>query len=130
MRPAMLFKDKSSPSAIRRLARDCGRLDLLMQVFQADCSGRPPFPDNSNEAVSWIRKQMEKLTIGNTAPEPIIKGRHLLDRGWNSGPAMGRFLSRAYEAQLDGTFVNDEEAMQWLEEYSSQSGNHAGNEKS
>lgn len=119
MRPAMLFKDQSSPAAIRRLARDSGRLDLLLRLFQADSSGRPPYPDNSAEAISWIHGRMEKLAITNTAPKPILKGRHLLQRGWESGPQMGRILTRAYEAQLDGKFDDETGAVKWLENQSS-----------
>lgn len=116
MRPAMLYADNSSSSAIRRLARDCGRLDLLLRVFQADAGGRPPMPNNSMEAIEWIRQESEKLRSGNSGPKPLVRGRDLLQRGWQSGPKLGEFLKRAYEEQLDGAFTNEDEARLWLEQ--------------
>ncbi len=115
MRPAMLFEDGSSPNAIRRLARDSGRLDLLLRVFQADSMGRPPHPDNSAEAITWIKNESERMQVGPSGPKPLIRGRDLLAIGWQSGPKMGVFLRKAYEAQLDGAFTNEEEAQTWLE---------------
>ena len=35
-------------------------------------------------------------------PEPIVKGRHLLELGVEPGPRMGEILRRLYEQQLDG----------------------------
>lgn len=115
MRPAVLFREKSSSASIRRLARDCGRLDRLMRVFQADSKGRPPMPDNSAEAVDWILAQARALQVESNQPKRLITGRDLLERGWAAGRAMGRFLDAAYEKQLDGLFTTREEAVAWLE---------------
>jgi tRNA nucleotidyltransferase (CCA-adding enzyme) len=115
MRPALLYADRSSPSAIRRLARDSGRLDLLLRVFQADAGGRPPLTDNSSEAIDWLKTEAEYLQVGSSRPMPLLNGHDLLERGWESGPAMGDFLHKAYEAQLDGAFVNRVEALDWLD---------------
>ncbi len=114
MRPAMLHADKCKPSAIRRLSRDAGRLDLLLKLFRADAGGRPPFPDNSGPAADWLLDQAKRLQVERNAPSPILKGRHLLERGWQSGPAMGRLLSKAYEAQIEGLFVDLDGALKWL----------------
>ena len=115
MRPAMLFKDQSSPSAIRRLARDCGRMDLLLRVFRADAAGRPPMPDNSAEAIDWLRRKARELEVERSQPKPLLGGKDLLERGWESGPAMGQFLKAAYEAQLEGGFSTRPEALEWLD---------------
>jgi tRNA nucleotidyltransferase (CCA-adding enzyme) len=115
MRPAMLFSDRSSPAAIRRLARDCGRLDLLLRVFRADAAGRPPMPDNSAEAIDWLTQQARELEVERSQPRPLLSGKDLLDRGWDSGPDMGRFLKAAYETQLDGGFSTRTEALAWLD---------------
>jgi tRNA nucleotidyltransferase (CCA-adding enzyme) len=116
MRPAFLYADKSSPSAIRRLARDAGRIDLLLRVFAADAAGRPPLTDNSNEAINWIKEQASLMNVERSGPAPLIRGKDLLDRGWQSGPDMGRFLKHAYELQLDGVFTSHEEARAWLDQ--------------
>lgn len=35
-------------------------------------------------------------------PEPLIRGRDLLDRGFKPGPEMGKLLEELYDAQLEG----------------------------
>ena len=115
MRPASLYKERSSASAIRRLARDCGRLDLLLRVFQADAAGRPPRLDNSGEATDWLRAQARELSVEKGKPHPLLGGKDLLARGWAPGPALGRFLKAAYEEQLNGAFTDREGALAWLD---------------
>lgn len=114
MRPAVLFRDQSSPASVRRLARDCGRLDRLMRVFRADAAGRPPMNDDSGAAVAWLSEQARVLKVESNRPKPLLSGHDLLHRGWKSGPEMGRFLDQAYEAQLDGRFTTRDEALDWL----------------
>ncbi len=115
MRPAVLYHERASPAAIRRLARDCGRLDRLLRVFQADAAGRPPQQDDSAAAASWLLAEARRLAVADSRPKPLLSGRDLLARGWTSGPAMGRFLDMAYERQLEGAFSDREEALRWLE---------------
>jgi tRNA nucleotidyltransferase (CCA-adding enzyme) len=115
MRPAMLYADKCGPAAIRRLSRDAGRLDLLLKVFSSDAGGRPPYPDDSAPAAEWILEQAQRMHVERKAPEPILKGRHLLERGWQSGPAMGKLLTKAYDNQIEGTFDDLEGALKWLD---------------
>jgi tRNA nucleotidyltransferase (CCA-adding enzyme) len=114
MRPAILYHDQSSSAAVRRLARDCGRLDRLIRVFRADAAGRPPMEDDSAAAAHWLMEKARALNVASNRPKPLLNGHDLLRRGWQSGPAMGRFLDRAYEQQLDGRFSTREEALAWL----------------
>jgi tRNA nucleotidyltransferase (CCA-adding enzyme) len=114
MRPAILFQEKSSPAAIRRLSRDCGRLDLLLRVFRADSAGRPPMPDNSAEANEWLLSRARELKVASSKPKPLLNGHDLMKKGWSAGPLMGQFLDNAYEQQLDGTFTTRAEALEWL----------------
>ena len=89
-------------------------MDLLLRVFQADAGGRRERPDDSQEAASWLQAEAQRLEVTRTRPEAVLKGRHLLQRGWEAGPEMGRLLDQAYEAQLDGAFANLDEAWVWL----------------
>jgi tRNA nucleotidyltransferase (CCA-adding enzyme) len=119
MRPAVLYADQCSLAAVRRLARDAGRLDLLLKVFRSDAAGRPPMPDTSGPAADWIMEKAREMEIERDVPKPILKGRHLLERGWQSGPAMGRLLSKAYDAQIDGEFSDLEGALAWMKDQDS-----------
>ncbi len=64
---------------------------------------------------AWAARARE-LGIYDGPPEPILQGRHLLQRGMEPGPGMGRVLKKAWNAQLDGAFFSLEEAFRWLEE--------------
>ena len=58
--------------------------------------------------------------ISPTQP-PLILGRHVLpyfdDR---PGVHIGEVTNAAYEAQADGAFSSQEEALRWLDEYMAQ----------
>lgn len=114
MRPAMLYRDQSSPAAIRRLANECPRLDRLLRVFAADAAGRPPLPDNSAPAIDWLRHRARELDVERKRPIPLIRGKDLLAEGIPQGPHLGSLLRDAYEAQLEGAFETRKEALQWI----------------
>lgn len=115
MRPAVLYRDRSSAAAVRRLARDCGRLDRLLRVFRADAAGRPPLPDNSAPATRWISGEARRLDVEKSGPRPLLGGHDLMERGLPEGPQLGKILRQAYEAQLDGAFESRRAALEWLD---------------
>ena len=84
-------------------------------VCEADHSGRPPFP-KSNPVSSWLALAAE-LAVEEERPRPLLKGSHLLEHGlMEAGPAMGRLLEQAYEAQLDGDFAGVDDGLAWVRE--------------
>lgn len=113
LRPMELYKAQAGDSAIRRLARSVGRIDRLLRVAQADKAGRPPLPDDFPEG-EWILQRAEALAVKDSAPAPIIMGRHLIALGHNPGPGFKPILNTAYEAQLDGAFSDEAGGLQWL----------------
>jgi tRNA nucleotidyltransferase (CCA-adding enzyme) len=77
---------------LRLLAREAqrgGGLRLWLALAQA--LGRP-----------WGAEaaRAEALGVGRQAPEPVIRGRHLRERGLAPGPQMGALLERLYVRQL------------------------------
>jgi tRNA nucleotidyltransferase (CCA-adding enzyme) len=52
--------------------------------------------------------------VQDRAPEPILKGRHLIEQGMTPGKTFGEILDAAYEAQLEGAFLDIEAALKWL----------------
>lgn len=54
------------------------------------------------------------LGVHHEAPEPVLQGRHLKGR-MMPGPAMGKVLEAAYEAQLNGDIVTLDDALAWVE---------------
>ena len=85
--------------AFRRLAQKVD-LDLLARVAMSDCVGRAGHHDCSG--IDWFLERARQLGVQHAPPEPILKGRHLLDLGVEPGPRMGQILRQIYEQQLDG----------------------------
>jgi len=110
LKPGQLYYDRErvSDGAIRRLARRC-EADLLYRVARADCVGRgghhPPV------AMEWFRDRVKELAVEKGGPEPLLRGRDVLELGVAPGPRVGRVLAQVYEAQLDGQVRDREEAL-------------------
>jgi tRNA nucleotidyltransferase (CCA-adding enzyme) len=112
----MAHFDTVSDRAIRRLAKrlEPENIESLLIIMTADAQGRPPRPAKVPETVRAIAKKAEELAVREKAPEPILLGRHLLERGFSPGLALGQILHRAYEAQLAGEFQDLEGAVNWV----------------
>lgn len=115
MRPFSMWRDKSSDSAIRRLAAKVVRIDRLVRVAAADDLGRPPYP-SSPEHLQWLADQARRLEVESAAPSPIVRGRDLIALGMKPSVEFGKILSAFYEAQLDGKFSTLEEAISFFKE--------------
>jgi len=50
-------------------------------------------------------------------PKPIMQGRHLVARGLMPGKDFKRILDAAFDAQLEGAFVDEVDGSAWLEAY-------------
>lgn len=117
MRPLALYRDGAGDSAIRRLAARVHRMDRLIRVSYADKSGRPPIPPDDFPEGKWLLEKATELAIEDSAPEPILLGRHLIESGLKPGKHFSKILDACYEAQLDGTFTNLNEAQAYLKSY-------------
>jgi tRNA nucleotidyltransferase (CCA-adding enzyme) len=102
LKPGELYKERErvSDGAIRRLARRC-EPDLLYRVARADCLGRRPGRFEP-VAMEWFRERVRALAVEVKAPDPLLRGRDLVDLGLAPGPEIGRILKEVYERQLDG----------------------------
>ena len=99
---------------IRRLALRAP-LSSLARCSAARDQALPPGAQSKDppDAV-WLREQAIRLGVWQAPPEPLLKGRHLVERGYARGPAMGELLRRAFERQLDGEFDTLDAALVWL----------------
>jgi tRNA nucleotidyltransferase (CCA-adding enzyme) len=116
LRPHSLHKGGAGPAAVRRLAVKVP-IERLVRHARADHYGRttPDALARFFPAGDWLLAVAKELEVADHGPRPILMGRHLLDRGWTPGPAMGDLLARAFEAQLDGVFADLGGALLWLE---------------
>jgi len=106
-----------SDTSIRRLARKLApaTIDDLAAVMRADANGRPPLqsPD-VHRLIDALVAKAHALQLADTAPKPIVLGRHLLGLGMKPGPAFKPILDAAFEAQLDGAFADEAGGIAWV----------------
>ena len=105
-----------SDRAVRRLAKrlEPATIEELIVVITADQFGRPPRPQEISEGVSALQSRAGELKLESSAPQPILMGRHLLELGMRPGRDLGVVLHAAFEAQLEGKFLDLPEAFRWL----------------
>ena len=108
----------SSDRSVRRLANALkpATISEICLVMTADQFGRPPKPRVVHEGVIALRARAEELKLRESAPKPLLQGRHLIERGLSPGKQFGTLLDEAFEAQLEGKFTDLEGAQKWLVE--------------
>lgn len=110
-----------TPRTLRRLANRLWPATVRQwcAVCQSDALGCfPPARDDKTirfQADVWL-DAAEREAVRDAKPKPILQGRDLLSRGMSPGPAMGRVLDDAYEAQLNNEINTIDEANRWLDE--------------
>ena len=114
----MAHVQEATDRAVRRLAKrlEPENVESLCRVMTADTSGRPPMPAREPEVVKMLRAKATELNLRDRAPKPLLLGRHLLEAGLTPGRHLGRIIDAAFEAQLEGRFMDLEGAKRWLAE--------------
>ena len=83
---------------------------LELELHRIDCSAS----HNDLKLYDMVEAFREKLAAEPVLPEPLLRGRDLIDAGIPPGPHLGKLLQAAYDAQLDGEFTDKESALAWL----------------
>ena len=119
----MLFRSIGqdiTPRAVRRLAIRLAPASIaqLIRVIEADASGRPPLAPGLPPAAARILAAAEAEAVNSRPQLPLVLGRHVLPY-FNDRPGVhiGEVTHAAYEAQADGVFSTEGEAMRWLKMY-------------
>jgi tRNA nucleotidyltransferase (CCA-adding enzyme) len=110
----------ATPRAIRRLAMRLAPANIvqLTHLIEADHSGRPPLPPGLPAGAIRIREMAAAQAVAGGPQPPLIQGRHVLPYFDNKpGKHIGEVVAAAYEAQADGAFSIQEEALAWLEHH-------------
>jgi tRNA nucleotidyltransferase (CCA-adding enzyme) len=116
LKPRQLYDGGAGDAAVRRLAQKVGRIDRLVRVARADARGRPPLRADDDPPGRWLLERAQALELADRRPQPLVQGRHLLERGLEAGPHFGPILDRCFEAQLDGRFTSLESGLSFLED--------------
>ncbi len=109
-----------TPRAIRRLALRLAPANILqlLRLIEADHSGRPPLPPGLPEGALRIREMAIAQAVEEKPQAPLIQGRHVLPYFDNQpGKHIGEVINVAIEAQADGEFSTQEEALAWLDRF-------------
>ena len=62
-----------------------------------------------------LKNEVQALLDQGVNPEPWVTGGDLIDLGLKPGPQFGDWLDEAYDAQLDGSVCDRQEALDWLQ---------------
>lgn len=104
-------------TSVRRLARRLApaTIDELAAVMRADSNGRPPLTSPDTHArIDTLVAQAHALALSQSAPRPIVLGRHLIALGHRPSAGFKAVLDAAFEAQLDGAFYDEAGGVVWL----------------
>ena len=107
-------------TAVRRLARKLvpATIDDLAAVMRADSNGRPPLTSPDTHArIDELIAKAHALALSDSAPKPLMLGRHLLALGLKPDPKFKPVLDAAFEAQLDGAFTDEASGIAWLQSH-------------
>ncbi len=112
-----------TPRAVRRLALRLApaSIEQLIRLIEADASGRPPKDPALPPEAARILTAAREESVAEKPQPPLILGRHVLPY-FNDRPGVhiGEVTHAAYEAQADGKFSTEAEALAWLEDYIAQ----------
>lgn len=102
-------------SSVKKLSKDV-LLEDMEAIVNADSNGRPFFPEKweANPVMREIIDKAKELSVKSQKPTPILKGKHLLEMGFEESPEIGKIIRNSFEAQLQGDFNDIEGAKKWV----------------
>jgi tRNA nucleotidyltransferase (CCA-adding enzyme) len=115
-----VFGAQVSPRMVRRLAARLypTDIDLWSRLTHADGGGSPPLPVRNHGAE--VMALAQQLQVVDEKPVALVRGEHVLALGVAPGKRVGELLHVAYEAQLDGEFMDVAGGLAWLQRYHSE----------
>jgi len=95
-------------ATFRKLAghREFPRLRALWRARAGACAG---------VAARLVTRRLREIPNSEPLPEPLVTGADLIAMGLHPGPAMGKALREAYDAQLNLQVRTRKEALMWAE---------------
>ena len=108
----LYFKDakKMKDSTLKRLFAKDG-FEQLAELHRADSLASWA----NLELYNYVLQKRDGMPEESIEPPRLITGDHLIERGYQPGPAFGEILSEVRESQLEGEISTREEALQLAE---------------
>jgi poly(A) polymerase len=66
---------------------------------------------------NFCQEKLAELKQEEIHPEPLVRGRDLIELGLTPGPVFSQILAQIEEAQLSGELHNRQEAMDWVKKH-------------
>jgi putative nucleotidyltransferase with HDIG domain len=109
----MRFADvrKMKESTLKRFFR-LQSFDQHLALHRLDCLAS----HGSLELYDFARERFETLPEEEVRPHLLLRGKDLIEAGYQPGPQFSRMLAMAEDAQLDGTVHTREEALALVRE--------------
>jgi tRNA nucleotidyltransferase (CCA-adding enzyme) len=95
---------------MRRLSTDGATIADWARVVDADCRGR--VPAKRSASTEWLSIAE---SLGGAPARGILRGDHLLARGYQPGPEFSVILAAAADAQDREVFDDEAGALRWLD---------------
>ena len=120
LQPALLYTQKSSIGAIKRLAKKVNLLDVVI-LNRADHLGRTTEKALNKETSVYnyfldiIDSKLSNFDIDKKREkENIVSGKDLINLGIKPGKELGAILRDVYEKQLDSYFKDKSDAIEYV----------------
>ena len=81
-----------------------------LELHRADCLAS----HGNIENLEFLKKRQKEIDKINLRPKPLIRGKDLIELGFEPGPLLGKILNKIYELQLDEKLQTFEEAQGWI----------------
>ncbi|MEI8242329.1 MAG: CCA tRNA nucleotidyltransferase [bacterium] len=101
MRPAKLRRFLGAPTF---------PLELALHLLDVDQS------HGKREIAEFAKNKLAEFASETVLPQPWVRGRDLLALGLPPGPAVGQWVTRAYDAQLEGRFPDRNALLAWVKQ--------------
>jgi tRNA nucleotidyltransferase (CCA-adding enzyme) len=118
LKPFELIKEKAGAAAYRRLARRMKgtSLNLLAKLAIADGEGRICYDEGhqTRDDINTFLLKAQEVGVHNldAVPEDVVKGRHLLDKGYQPSPEIGKILQECRQLQDETGETDPEKILQ------------------
>lgn len=96
-------------STLRRLV-GADTFNIELELHRLDCLASHGKLDN----YTFLKSVRDAMANEPVLPQPWINGHAILALGVPTGPAVGKWLQRAYDAQLEGRVDSPEALHKWL----------------
>ncbi|MCX5770843.1 MAG: CCA tRNA nucleotidyltransferase [Candidatus Hydrogenedentes bacterium] len=88
----------------------------LLELGRLDCVASHGCVDG----IYWIQEYIATLPPDELKPEPLLRGKDLIEMGLDPGPIFSQILTAVEDAQLEGLITDKEQASEFVRAYLAQ----------